>query len=105
VSLDIVFRAAGDALRHSVEIAVGEVLDAAAAAADEMMVVRGVAEAIAQGAVFEPDAAEEVEVDEELHRAKDGRSAGSRDAALDVGDAEEIVAGKRGFDDGATAPG
>jgi hypothetical protein len=106
VSLDLVVRAAGECLRYSVYAAIGEVLHAAAAGANEVMVMlRRHPQPITRAPILEPDAADEVEVDEQSDGAEDSRPAGAGHKPLDFGDAEEVVAGEDGFDNGAASGG
>src|SRR5204862_475931 len=71
VALDLVAGGLCQVARQRLHVALAEVLDAAAFDADEVVVMAAGADAIVQGPIIEHDATDDVEVEQELHGAKD----------------------------------
>jgi hypothetical protein len=79
-------------MEHVLDILEMDVLGCAAADADEVVVVRLVADAIAHGAVAEDDAADEAVVEHQLQGAVDGSSAHGSELSRELLGREVVVA-------------
>lgn len=87
-------------LDHDVfDIGEGDVFGGAAAYADEVVMVGGVADAIGDGAVAEDEPADQPLVDEELQRAVDGGATDGRELAGEGLGGEVVVTAGDGLDD------
>jgi hypothetical protein len=99
VSLDVVIGSGGEIVDQVAYGAVLQVADVAAGDTDQVVVVTvAKADAVAQGAILQQHAAEDVEVCEEAHGAEDGGAADVVSGTQDVVDGEVAALGEHGSD-------